>query len=111
MVKNDTGGRLTKIYFWCKRCRKDWERIGVRRIKSSHVGEVWTARCPDCKWEMVRLINNPFDPFYRVSVKIRRERKIYAKDLLQPGDPGFDILYPQHKKQREAYYKNLEKGK
>jgi hypothetical protein len=110
-VEKSNTQRLTKIYFWCRKCRKDFELIGIKKVKSSRVGEVWTAKCPECKRELVRLINNPKDPYYRLSAKVRIERKKYAKDLLQIGDPGFDTLYPQHKKKREEYYKNLEEQK
>lgn len=95
--------------FWCQKCRKDWTLVAMKKTKSSYIGEVLVARCPDCKMELVRFMNNPNDPYYRLSKRLKVERKKYAKDLLQVGDPGFDLLYPQHKKKREAYYENLEK--
>ncbi len=50
---------------------------------------------------MVRLVNDAMhDPYFRLSKIKRVERRKYAKDLLQPGDEGFDLLYPQHKKQQ-----------
>ena len=107
----EKGGKLTRIYFWCAKCRKDHELIGFRKTKAKIVGEVWTARCPSCKQELVRLINNPFDPYYRLSHKLRIERRKMKKDLLQPGDPGFDLLYPEHKRKREEYYERLEREK
>lgn len=52
---------------------------------------------------MCRLINDaPNDPYYRRSTKTRADVRKYADDLVQPGDPRFDILYPEHKRKREA---------
>lgn len=99
------------IGFWCSKCSKDFELIAKQYRKNSYVGEVWTAKCPDCEAVMTRLINNPFDPYYRVSKERQADRKRYAKYLLQPGDPNFDILYPQHKKQREEYAEKEAKKK
>lgn len=76
--------------------------VATRRYKNKSLGETWNAQCPVCKKWLVRLINDAMnDPYFRLSRKVRGDRKKYANDLLQPGDPGFDLLYPHHKKERE----------
>src|SRR3990167_8823238 len=90
------------ITFWCHRCRIDWKLIARRRWRNSLFGWVWSAKCDECNREMVRLIDDAVhDPYFRLSKKVKGERKKYEFDLIQMGDPRFDMLYPQHKKERE----------
>ena len=100
----------TLIYFWCRYCRHDIKLVGERGKGNSSWGEeVWRAKCPKCKRTLRRGINNPYEPYYRLSLQVRRDRKRFADDLLQPGDPRFDLLYPQHKKKKEAYYEEQQR--
>lgn len=58
----------------------------------------WTAKCPDCKRKLVRLqdVNARHDPYFRKSKFIKGSLRRNSDYLLQPGDPRFDLLYPQH---------------
>ena len=91
------------ITFWCRRCRQDWKLLAERRWKNSIFGEIWSAKCGECGTEMVRLIDDAMnDPYFRLSKKVKGERRKYEFDLIQMDDPRFDLLYPQYKKEREA---------
>lgn len=91
------------INFWCRKCRIDWKVIAKKYWLNTVFGEVWAAKCDECGKLMVRLINDaPNDPYFRLSFKVKAERIKYANDVLQPNDPNFDILYPQHKRERLA---------
>ncbi len=90
------------ITFWCQHCKQDWKIIARRRWKNSVFGVVWSAKCGECGREMVRPIGNSmFDPYFRLSKKVKGERRKYEFDLIQMNDPRFDLLYPQHKLERE----------
>lgn len=98
------------ITFWCSYDRFDYKLLAERRYQNARVGEVWKAQCPNCHRMLIRLINNASqDPYFRLSRIRQRERKLYADDLLQPGDPRFDLLYPHHKRQIEAHYEKQER--
>lgn len=100
------------ILFWCDRCKQDWDLIAERHWKSSLFPDVWGAKCPDCKLEMIRLIDDAQnDPYFRLSKKVRLERRKFADYLVQMGDPKFDLLYPQHKKEREEKALQAEREK
>lgn len=100
------------IDFWCRRCRQDWHILGVRRWLSSLFPDGWHARCPECNTGMVRLIGEPqSDPYFRLSRKVVLERRKLVDDLVQMGDPRFDFLYPQHKREREEKARQAEKDK
>lgn len=100
------------INFWCRVCRQDWHIIAMRRWLSSLFPDVWEAKCPDCSTRMVRLVNDAKnDPYFRQSKRVIMERRLYADDLVQMGDPRFDLLYPQHKKEREEKAREAELAK
>lgn len=78
------------------------ELIAMSKRKNKALGMVWSAKCPFCSKEVVRLINNAKnDPYYRRSKATRANVRKYARDILQPNDPMFDIIYPHIKKERE----------
>lgn len=90
------------ITFWCQYCHLDWKLVAVRQFRNSILGTGWMARCPECDRNLFRLINDAAnDPYYRRSKNTRADRRRYARDLLQPGDPMFDIIYPQMKREKE----------
>ena len=72
--------------------------------------DIWLANCDTCGKKLVRLQGNnaPYDPYFRQSKKARQSVARHRDNLLQPGDPGFDLLYPQHRKKREEYYEQKE---
>lgn len=104
-------GREEKIiYFWCHRCRLDWKLLAQRGSKNSVFPDVWIAKCPECKVEMIRLINDATnDVYFHLSKKTRVDTKKRADELIQMDDPRFDILYPQHKREREEKQALAEK--
>lgn len=103
-------GQETIITFWCRWCRLDWKLLARKIYKNRELGEVWSAKCAECGTEMVRLINDAHnDPYFRVSRERQTDLRRFADDLLQQDDPRFDILYPQHKKEREEREAKTEK--
>lgn len=90
------------IYFYCRRDREDFDLVATQKYKNSVVGTVWFAPCPKCGRELIRLLGDKanLDPYFRLSRRVHADRVKYANDLLQPGDPGFDLLYPNFKKQQ-----------
>lgn len=96
--------------FWCDKCRLDW-RLRAEKIKRGK-RLFWVCRCPKCRSEMLRYADDPRgDPYYQNSERMKREARKYARDLLQPDDPLFDVVYPWHKKQREELKALEEKRK
>jgi len=95
--------------FWCNECRKDW-------TLECHQTQSWfVAWCPKCRREVRRHRGEREwvlrDPFWVQSEKVKRQRKKYWKDILQPGDPEFDKYYPQYKREREEKLETEERKK
>lgn len=123
-------GDLAINDFWCDHCREDWTldcrirgdygteivNVSGEKVRLPQLPREWFVRpfkvsdrqwyiatCPKCDRELVRDRTYPKrDPYFWKSDKIRREAIRYARDLLQPGDPGFDLAYPKWKRERLA---------
>lgn len=91
------------ITFWCHRCREDGKLAATRGYRSADAPDCWVAACPQCRTDLVRLANAAaLDPYFRVSREVRAARRRHADSLLQLGDARFDLLHPEHKREREA---------
>lgn len=97
-----------KISFYCKVCGTDSdipEGNGPRdcHFDSLSTGEsyIW-GKCPECNCKVVRYVTEQqIDPYFTQSKRLRRQRKELKRDLIQPGQPGFQTLYPKQWKQIE----------
>lgn len=91
------------INFYCQPCRNDWQLQAVKRWLNSNVGDAWQSRCPYCHRKLVRLrdVEAGRDPYFRKSRFVKMQLRKHVDNLVQPGDPRFDLLYPQHKRERE----------
>jgi len=92
------------VSFWCQDCGLDQD------LEAYPFANKWEARCKGCGrslWRLRKEIEN--DPYYRKSEKLRIQRKMMKKDLLQPGESGFKTLYPETVRQLEQAEENFEK--
>lgn len=92
------------VHFWCNCCRKDFALLSQKRFVNSVIEEAWTSQCPECSKTLYRLrdVMAGQDPYFRVSRYIRSQLMKHQDYLVQPGDPRFALLYPEHaKKKRE----------
>ena len=98
-----------RMGFWCERCRKDVDAVGYRHTTMYALdvdsGETvpttdprpsawYEARCPKGHHLIRRITDKASDPYYRLSLAMRRDRARYERDLLQPSDPRFKYVYP-----------------
>ena len=73
------------------------------KTKNSYA-EWWEARWPLCLTKVMRYItDNKLDPYVKLRMKLRRDRVMMKKDLLQPGESGFQTYYKkQHDELQET---------
>ncbi len=102
-------GQMT-ISFFCDRCRFDFDGEAVEDEVAGDT--LWVRKCPKCVQKVWRIQNSAEDPYFKRSIKLERMRIEYAKDLLQPGQPGYKELYgdpfkkfyeAQEKKERDEW--------
>lgn len=77
--------------------------------------EYFRARCKK-DHKLVRYITNKsIDPYYRDSKKMRMQREQFRRDLIQPGEDGFQLIYKKEweklEKAREDYEKKQKENK
>ena len=93
-----------KVSFYCGDCALDQD-LEARKGKIRSGEEYFFVLCVNCKRRLIRMITEPKnDPYFRQSKKIRRQRAEMAKDLIQPGEAGFQILY-------KAEYDKIERAR
>ena len=100
------------VSFYCKRCCLDQDLDAAK--KSTFRGdEYFFAYCRQCKKELHRYITERrTDPYYQESLKMRKERVMLSKDLIQPGQTGFQTYYRKQwldiERKKEEYEKKME---
>lgn len=80
--------------FWCRKCRKDRDGLGEKRVISWD-GESFAYYHSYRLCHSLRryITDRHIDPYWRESRELKKQRAIHAQDILQPGDDGFDMLY------------------
>ena len=77
--------------FWCKECRKDFD--GPEEMVDNGMVKFFRGACPK-NHKCIRYIsNNKADPYFYESEKLKAQRAMLAKDLIQYGQDGFQTLY------------------
>lgn len=100
-MQNEPKTNLILSDFWCAHCGEDRHIIGIRRPLNKHLGSVIFALCDKCYCVLRRYPDRPDqDPYFKRSRKVKAMKNKYARDILQPGQSNFDILYPAHKREK-----------
>ena len=82
----------SKISFYFENCDLDQDLDAVK-IENRWVAW-WEAKCRECGKNLMRSGSNPGkDPYYKKSKKLKFQRSIYTKDLIQPNQHGFQTYY------------------
>lgn len=80
------------VSFYCNRCRLDADLPSFK--ERNQFGEWFASKCPSCERKLIRYVTEKAsDPYFHTSLKLKKERTEYSKDLLQPGQEGFQTLY------------------
>lgn len=94
--------------YYCKKCKKDyedyrttylvqndWERVGKKV-------SFWKSKHKPCgTWNIRYITDKLHDPYWTQSPKMKKDRGNYYRDMLQPSDSGFDMLYANKFNQKQ----------
>ena len=82
--------------FWCTECRRDFEAIGMKQVRSRDTFPIawYGALCPSGHLAIRRITDKINDPYYRDSLDMRRQQAEHADDFMLPSDPRFKYKYP-----------------
>lgn len=100
---------MTTVSFFCKACGVDQD-LNARLITNSYA-QTFQANCQDCGKKLIRYITDKNkDPYFYESVKLKKQRHEMKRDLIQPGQEGFQMLYKkEYDKIQEAAEKHEKK--
>lgn len=95
---NEAPKVIKNMDFWCDHCSKDFSGNGYKRVQADPTLAgfriaFYQGRCPKEHWTIRRITDKPLDPYFIKSLNIRRQRVDQKKDILQPNDYGFKMLY------------------
>jgi len=95
------------VDFYCRSCELDQTK---KSFKMSNQWVSWHySRCSECSGDMVRYIEDvKNDPYHYYSKKAKYEREKYRKDLIQPGQSGYQTLYGKQYKELETQRESRE---
>ena len=97
---------MTKADFFCKKCRLDQTLPAYEN--GNRFGKWLEARCRQCDEKVIRYVTEKnTDPYLYESLRLKVERDVYRKDLIQPGESGYKQLY---KKEWDKLEKKKEKN-
>lgn len=82
--------------FWCNKCKKEIVARGYKVVQTdwNNPGKfIAFFEVLACHRLRRRITDKYSDPYFNNSHLLRQQRLDYAKDLIQPGQYGFDTLY------------------
>ncbi|MDZ4232053.1 MAG: hypothetical protein U1C72_02245 [Candidatus Pacearchaeota archaeon] len=107
----------TSVSFFCRECGFDQD-IPAFKFSLKTGEEFFEARCKTegCGKAVRRYVTEVRkDPYYHLSPKMREERARMARDLIQPGQYGFETLYRKQwldiERKREEYENKAKRYK
>lgn len=87
------------IEFYCAHCEKDFAQVAFKQVEtdwsnsSQHIA-FYKSKHDDCGSWAIRYITDKFnDPYWSESKQVARDRGKHYKDLLQPWETGYQLLY------------------
>jgi hypothetical protein len=101
---------MTEISFFCKKCGIDQDLPAIK-VDNSY-GQWFEAKCRRCKGKVIRYItekNN--DPYYYLSKRVKIDRERFSRDLIQPGQSGFQTYYRNEWLKIEEANQKIEIGR
>lgn len=97
--EHDVDDDVPAHIYYCSKCKKDY--ITNRAYKVSEVDwnrdgffRYWKTKHKECSTWNRRFISDKLkDPFWRLSPTMKKDRAKHYKDMLQPNETGFSMLY------------------
>jgi hypothetical protein len=95
LMAENTPDMISSYDFWCDECDEDFSSPAYKTVHRLYGDPVVCYRTThECGNDCLRLVSHKdHDPYYWKSGKIRRQRALYAQDVLQADDYGFRTLY------------------
>ena len=83
--------------FFCSVCKRDCQAAAVKQVSTQReLHTAWfTGYCPKGHKLIRRITDKESDPYYSLSMVMKRQRWEMRDAMLTPEDPRFKKLYPK----------------
>jgi len=86
------------VEFWCASCREDFKGVAIKQVEQDwSCNGQWVAfyktKCFRGHWCMRLITDKNRDGYWTRSRQVLRDRGTHFKDVLQPWESGFQLLY------------------
>lgn len=94
--------RRETMAFYCRKCKLDFLAETIREDEPdwgdpSAMLSFYRTKCFEGHWCIRLALDKWYDPYFRLSPKVARDRGEHARDIIQPHETGYELLYG-HKK-------------
>ena len=82
--------------FYCKKCDDEFRGVVIKQIELPFNGPpiaYFKHKCDKGHWCMRYITDKYKDPYWRLSKAVARDKGKNYKDLIQPSEEGFNLLY------------------
>jgi hypothetical protein len=101
---------MMTISFYCKKCGLDQDLLAIK--SGNRYGDWFEAKCRKCSSKLKRYITGKeHDPYYFESKRVKIDRLKFSRDLIQPGQSGFQTFYRNEWLKMEETNEKLEMAK
>lgn len=84
--------------FYCSKCREDFKSMSIKEVEidwtcpSQNIA-FYRSKCDEGHWCIRYITDKISDPFWMSSQAIARDRGKHFKDIVQPFETGYNLLY------------------
>lgn len=82
--------------FCCLQCGEEFKGVAIKQIEQPFNGPVisyYKHKCDNGHWCMRYITDKYKDPYWRKSKSVARDKGKNYKDMIQPHEEGFNLLY------------------
>ncbi len=84
--------------FWCRKCLLDFKSMSVREVEIDWTSPLqniafYRTKCDKGHWCIRHITDKWSDPFWNNSETVLRDRGKHFKDIIQPFETGYNLLY------------------
>lgn len=97
--EHDVDDDIPAHIYYCTKCKKEYSMNRAFKVSEidwirDSIFRYWRTKHKQCgTWNKRFITDKAKDPFWRLSPTIKQDRSKHYKDMIQPSETGFSMLY------------------